>query len=80
MDEKEILKKLAEIKQKRQKYKEALEKAPCMTSLASNLPGNRKVPLSEEEIADRIKKWRETPDPICESCKICSLDDTDKAD
>jgi len=80
MDEKEIQKKLAKIKQKRLKYKDALEKAPCLTSHVSNPPRNKTVPLSEEEIAGRIKKWRETPDPACESCKICSGDDNDKAD
>ena len=80
MDEKKVLKKLEEIKQKRQKYKEALEKAPCMTAPEPIPPKNRKRPLTEEEIAERMKMWRETPDPACKACKICSLDEDDKPD
>jgi len=88
MDEKDVLKKLDEIKSKRLEYKEAAlknkQEVGCATDPAHSSEAFSRedmTSLSEEEISNRLKEWRENPDPTCEECGICSPDERpDSAD
>jgi len=84
MDEKEVQKKLDEIKQTREKYKSAAtpeKKSPARkdgptakNGVASERP---REALSEEDIEKRMKEWRDKPDSTCEQCGVCSIDNGD---
>ena len=80
MDEKKVLKKLDEIREKRLEHKITLDKSTEMPSSEAVIPKIPDKALTEEEIAQRIKKWRETPDPTCSTCGICSTSDEKKGD
>ena len=80
MNEKKVLKKLEEIREKRLDHKTALDKSTEMPPSEPDIPKLPDKALTEEEIAERIEKWRETPDPTCSTCGICSPTDEKKND
>ena len=88
MDERDVQKKLEEIKRKREAHKEAAlatEQSPSDEPADPGKPENAArrdgVALTEEEIEKRMTHWRESTDPTCEECGICSPDqEPDKAD
>lgn len=80
MDEKEVQKKLEEIKSKRDEYKARAQQCSLLRIEEKNDPPIRDnaESLSEDEIAAQMKKWREKPDPICEACGACVPDKQEK--
>lgn len=79
MDEKEVRKKLDRIRRGRERHKKAAREAgqrpPEEKRRPENPPGGRGEPLTEEEIERRMREWRNSPDPTCEVCGICSDED-----
>ena len=80
MDEKEVLKKLDEIKRKRLDRKEAAIREKQKNEPAT--PNNGLKPIArtgealpEDEIDARMKKWRDAPEPDCDECGACPVEE-----